>query len=45
MFKHPKYYAELRKKARQSTSSQASGGKRQAPSRKHQAPSRKREAP
>jgi len=44
-FRHPKYYAELRKKARQATSSQASGDKHPNQRTRVQASSQNPQAP
>jgi hypothetical protein len=45
IFRHPKYYAELRKKARQVTSSQASGDKHPNQRTRVQASSQSPQAP
>jgi len=44
-WKHPKYYAELRKQGRKLTSSQASGGKPSSQSSSSQASSQSQQAP
>ena len=44
-FKHPKYYAELRKQGRKLTSAQAGGDKHPSPEPKAQASSQKSQAP
>ena len=44
-FKHPKYYAALRKRGRELTSSQASGDKHPNPEPRVQASSQKSQAP
>jgi len=44
-FKHPKYYAELRKRGRELTSSQAPGGKRPNQRTRAQASSQNPQAP
>ena len=45
MFYHPKYYAALRKRGRELTSSQAGGGKRPTPEPRVQASSQNSQAP
>jgi len=45
IFRHPKYYAELRKRRRELTSSQAPGGKRPNQRTRVQASSQKSQAP
>jgi len=45
MFKHPKYYAALRKRGRELTSSQAGGGKHPSQRTRVQASSQNSQAP
>mgnify|MGYP005681411247 CR=1 FL=1 len=45
IFRHPKYYAELRKRRRELTSSQATSGKRPNQRTRVQASSQKSQAP